>query len=131
MFCVMTNPFRAKPLTRARIGWAIAVAVISDGIQVAAGPFGWVGFDQTVDVVAMIITSLLLGFHPLLLPTFIVELVPLVDLMPTWTGCVGAVIFLRKRSHPTEPPVVTADSNPSAGSSARKVTDATGPVIDV
>ena len=132
MFCDMTNPFRAKPLTRARIGWAIAVAVIADGIQLAAGPLGWVGFDQTVDVIAMIITSLILGFHPLLLPTFVVELVPLVDLMPTWTGCVGAVILLRKRSHAATPPVVNVPPNPTpTDSSTTKVADAAGRVIDV
>ena len=131
MFSAMANPFRAKPLTPARIGWAMAIAVIADGIQFMAGPLGWVGFDQAVDVVAMILTSLVLGFHPLLLPTFVVELVPLVDLLPTWTGCVGAVVLLRKRSQAAVPPIVTTASNPPADSSARKVTDATGPVIDV
>lgn len=126
----MENPFRAKPLTRARIGWAIAIAVIADGVQFMAGPLGWVGFDQAVDVVAMIVTSLVLGFHPLLLPTFVVELVPLVDMLPTWTGCVGAVIFLRKRSHAAAP---------SGDASAKQVMDGTegkgtngaGTVIDV
>ena len=131
MFCLMANPFRAKPLTRARIGWAMAVAVIADGLQIAAGPLGWAGFDQTVDVIAMIITSLLLGFHPLLLPTFVVELVPVMEMMPTWTGCVGAVIFFRKRSHPAAPPVVTTPPNTQADSATSKMRDATGPVIDV
>ena len=131
MFCAMANPFRAKPLTRARIGCAIAVAVVADGIQFAAGPFGWAGFDQMVDVIVMLTTSLLLGFHPLLLPTFVVELVPLVDMLPTWTGCVGAVIFLRKRSPVAAPPVVTTPPNAQPDAPARKVADATEPVIDV
>lgn len=131
MFCAMANPFRAKPLTRARIGCAIAVAVVADGIQFAAGPFGWAGFDQMVDVIVMLTTSLLLGFYPLLLPTFVVELVPLVDMLPTWTACVGAVVVLRKRSHAATPPVVTASPTPPADSPPSKVTAATGPVIDV
>lgn len=127
----MTNPFRAKPLTHTRLALAIGVAVISDGIQFAAGPLGWVGFVQVVDVVAMIITSLLLGFHPLLLPTFVMELVPGITMLPTWTGCVGAVILLRKRSQAATPPVVTVNSNPTPEAPARKVADAAGPVIDV
>ena len=45
----------------------------------------------------MLLTMRILGFHILLLPTFVVELVPLVDDFPTWTACVAAVIALRKR----------------------------------
>lgn len=135
MFCAVTNPFRAKPLTRARIGWAIAVAVIADGLQFAGtifgGPLAWVGFVEGVDVIAMILTTLILGFHPLLLPTFVVEFIPFVDMLPTWSACVGAVIFLRKRSQAEPPPVVTATSNPPTESSAKKVTESAGPVIDV
>jgi len=127
----MANPFRAKPLTGARIGWAIAVAVAADGIQIAAGPLGWAGLDQAVDVVAMILTTLLLGFHPLLLPTFVVELFPVMDMIPTWTGCVGAVILFRKRSMAGAPPIINTTPNPPADSSAGKVPGAAGPVIDV
>jgi hypothetical protein len=39
-----------------------------------------------------------IGFHFLLLPTFVIELFPLLDMAPTWTGCVLAVIALRRRS---------------------------------
>lgn len=113
MFSAMVNLFRPKPLTRTRILLAVAVAVVADGAQFAAGPFGWVGFDQAVDVVAMLITSWLLGFHFLLLPTFVLELVPVVGELPTWTGCVGAVILLRKRTPATDaPPVQTPPSLP-------------------
>ena len=52
---------------------------------------------SAVDVVAMALTVRLLGFHLLLLPTFAVELIPVVDTLPTWTACVAAVIFLRSR----------------------------------
>lgn len=127
----MANPFRAKPLTNTRIGLAIAVAVIADGLQIAAGPLGWVGFVQTVDVIAMIITCALLGFHPLLLPTFVVELFPIMDMLPTWTGCVGAVIFLRKRAQSPPPPVINTAENPPSVTPSRKMPEPTGPVIDV
>lgn len=131
MFCAMANPFRAKPLTRTRIALALTVAVTTDLIQIGLGPLGWTFVDEVLDVIAMVITVLLLGFHPLLLPTFVVEFLPLVDMLPTWTGCVGMVIFLRKRSAAAVPPVVTADQNPSPEPPTRKGTDSTGPVIDV
>lgn len=122
------NPFRAKPLTRGRIAAALAVAAIADGLQFAAGPLGWVGFVQFIDVAAMIITCLLLGFHPLLLPTFVVEFIPVVDMLPTWTGCVGAVILMRKGLSSTAPP---ANTPPPAQSNPSKPPAGTGPVIDV
>jgi hypothetical protein len=46
----------------------------------------------------------ILGFHILLLPTFVVELIPVADMLPTWTGCVIAVIALRKRGQNIPPP---------------------------
>jgi hypothetical protein len=45
----------------------------------------------------MVVVSRLIGFHPLLLPTFALEFVPLTDMLPTWTGCVALVVRSRKR----------------------------------
>ena len=33
-------------------------------------------------------------------PTFVVELFPIVDVLPTWTGCVALVVAMRKKSPP-------------------------------
>ena len=79
----------------------------ADAIQLALGPLGWSLFDEVIDVFAMAATVVLLGFHPLLLPTFLIELVPIVDMLPTWTGCVGALILLRKHQQ-RKPPVMPA-----------------------
>ncbi len=79
---------------------ALAVAVVADGLQLSLGPLGWAGIDQTIDFVAMIVTMWILGFHLLLLPTFFVELIPVIEDLPTWTACVAAVIALRKRAQP-------------------------------
>ena len=104
------------PLSRRRVVAAFAVAIVTDGLQVLLGPMGWVGADQVLDVVAMIVTTALIGFHPLLLPSFLLELVPVADMLPTWTVCVAMVVALRrKQSHLREAP---------AGFN-------TGPVIDV
>lgn len=76
---------------------ALAAAIVADGLQWSLGPFGWAFGDQIIDVVAMLLTSWLLGFHWLLLPTFILEFVPIADELPTWTACVIAVVILRNR----------------------------------
>jgi hypothetical protein len=89
--------FAAPQLTRARIAIALAIAVIADSLQIVLLPLEWAFVQQIVDVVAMLLTVLVLGFHPLLLPTFVVEFIPVVDMLPTWTGCVVAVIALRRR----------------------------------
>ena len=71
----------------------------------------------------MILTSLALGFHVLLLPTFVIELFPFVDMAPTWTGCVLAVIALRRnRSEPA--PVSTTPTVSACGSKLEVVSDA-------
>jgi len=101
-------------LTRPRIVMALAVAVIADGLQFLLNAAGWFGPDQIIDTAAALIVIRLLGFHWLLLPTFLVELFPVVDDVPTWTGCVIAVIALRKREQrrfheSTAPPGPTID----------------------
>jgi hypothetical protein len=93
----LSRLLRVPKLTRARILFALFVAVVADGVQLLLGPFGWAFGDQIIDVVTMLVTSWLIGFHWLLLPSFVLELVPLVDEFPTWTACAIAVIILRKR----------------------------------
>ncbi len=86
-------------VTRVRMILALVVAIVTDMLQFTLGilgPLGWI-VDEGLDAVAMVLTSWILGFHLLLLPTFVVKLVPVVDELPTWTACVVAVIALRKR----------------------------------
>ncbi|HEU5069347.1 MAG TPA: hypothetical protein VFV96_02925 [Verrucomicrobiae bacterium] len=119
----MPNPFRPKPLSRGRIVVALAIAALTDAVQIGLGPLGWAFVDEAGDVIAMLLISVLLGFHPLLLPTFIVEMFPVVDMVPTWTGCVGAVILLRRhRASATVPEPPAAPSKPAGPA---------GPIIDV
>ncbi len=93
-------------LTRRRIWLALMVAVVADGLQLLLtplGPAGW-ALDEVIDGFAMIATSWLLGFHLLMLPTFAVEFIPVIDLLPTWTGCVALLIAMRKREQAGPPP---------------------------
>jgi hypothetical protein len=96
--------FAPQVLTRRRIWTAYVVAVSADVLQFALGPIGWTFADEILDVVAAGATWALLGFHPLLLPTFVVEFMPIVDMLPTWTGCVGLVVAMRKRQQTAVPP---------------------------
>src|SRR5260221_12074630 len=87
----------APVLTRGRVRLAYTIAVTTDVLQFLLGPLGWAGADELVDLAAMILTWRVIGFHPLLLPTFVLELLPVADLLPTWTGCVAIVVALRKK----------------------------------
>ena len=97
MVKVFRRIFQSPVLTRRRVRFAYAVAVAADVLQLLMGPFGWAFVDELLDVTAMILTWRLIGFHPLLLPTFALEFIPVVDMVPTWTGCVAIVVALRKR----------------------------------
>jgi len=100
-------------MTPGRVRWAYAVAVVTDLVQLMLGPLGWAFADEIIDVAAAGLISWLIGFHPLLLPTFVLEFFPVVDMLPSWTGCVALVVTLRKRQQITPPPPPT------------------GPIIDV
>ena len=100
-------------MTRLRVVLALAIAVSVDGLQFLLGPLGWPGADQIIDVMAMGLTSWVIGFHWLLLPTFVTEFIPLLDELPTWTACVVAVIALRRRE-PKAPPTGPGPAQPSS-----------------
>lgn len=100
----MFSPANAPRLTKGRVRAAYAVAIGTDLIQFALGPFGWAGADELLDVVAAAVAYRLLGFHPLLLPTFLIEFLPVTDMLPTWTGCVALVVSARRARQDDEPP---------------------------
>lgn len=90
----LNNLFRPAKLSGWRIAFALLFAVVADGLQI---PLQVPPFSEIIDVVAMVLTSLTIGFHLLLLPTFALEFIPMANALPTWTGCVLAVIALRRR----------------------------------
>jgi hypothetical protein len=64
------------------------VVLLPTFLPVMAAPIA-----DAVDVAAAVALVLLVGWHWAFLPTFLVELVPLVDVVPTWT----AAVFLATR----------------------------------
>ena len=103
VFTAISRLFQSPVLTRHRVNCAYAIAVTTDAIQLLLGAFGWFFADELLDIIAMILTWRLIGFHPLLLPTFALEFLPVADMLPTWTGCVAIVVSLRKRQQANHP----------------------------
>lgn len=101
-------------LTKQKIALAFSVAIIADSIQfpiTAAAMTGVLaipaeGADFALDCLVMVVTSVLLGFHWLFLPSLIFEFIPGFDLCPTWTGAVAYVVWRRKKEQAVPPPVV-------------------------
>ena len=102
--------FAVPELNQRRIWFAMVVAAAVDAVQLSLGPAGMFWVDQILDVIAMILISAAIGFHPLLLPTFVLEFLPVADLLPSWTACTAAVVLLRKKFQvaPSPPPVSSA-----------------------
>ena len=96
----------APLLTPRRIWIARGVAVLVDFAQVALLPAELTPLNNGVDVGTAVAMVGLLGWHWAFLPTFLAELVPFVDLVPTWT--LAVLVATRGRMAPT-PPVVTVE----------------------
>ena len=112
----------AKPqLTRRRVVAAFTIAVIADILEfpITAAENLSMGAllvpseaaDVFLDCVVMAAMTKLLGFHWLFLPSFLVEVVPELDLLPTWVGCVAYVVWQRKKE---VPPPLAQLSRPDA-----------------
>jgi hypothetical protein len=96
-----------------RLAWLVAIAV--DAIQIVALPMfaagGMSPADALLDAVAAVILIQLLGWHWAFLPTLAAELVPGLDLFPTWTA---AVFFVtRQQVHSGEPEILPPGPAPA------------------
>src|ERR1700757_289403 len=93
--------FKSREL---RAAWVVAMA--ADSIQIIALPlFAAGGFspaDTMIDLAVALILSRLLGWHWAFLPTLFAELVPGLDLFPTWTAAVFYVTRQHVRSAQSE-----------------------------
>ena len=96
-----------------RMAWLVAIAV--DSIQIGALPLFAIGglspADALLDAAAAIVLIQLLGWHWAFLPTLAAELVPGLDLFPTWTA---AVFFVtRQQVHSGEPEILPPGPAPA------------------
>ena len=102
------------PLSRARLRLAWAIALGADLAQLALPPVFGPGFvsliDDGLDVAVAIALTVLLGWHWEFLPAFAVEMVPFVDLVPTWS--LACWLATRGRGRPGIAPDAPAPPGP-------------------
>jgi hypothetical protein len=89
------------------------VAILADAIQIVGMPLfaegGLSPLDTALDVVVGAVLIKLLGWHWAFLPTFAAELVPGLDLFPTWTA---AVFFATRRLNSAPEPEIIDRERP-------------------
>ena len=110
----------AREITAGKIKAARIIAVAADLIQLALFPVtiegGFSPIDDGLDIVVAGIMVYLLGFHWAFLPSFAAKLVPVADMIPTWT----LSVMIATRNGPTIP---AGESPAATPESAGKVTD--------
>jgi hypothetical protein len=85
------------------------VAILADAIQIVGMPLfapgGLSPAETALDLATGAILSHILGWHWAFLPTFAAELIPGIDLFPTWTA---AVFFVTRSQVRTLEPEILA-----------------------
>lgn len=92
---------RPRPVRSALIkGVAFTIAFGVDALQLLVFPLFGMGAKNPMviglDLVTAFVMWRLLGWHWAFLPTFVAELLPFVDLFPTWTLAVAFVMRGKK-----------------------------------
>ena len=91
----------------ARVWLARGVAVVADLLQIAAFPVTVEGafspWDDGLDLVTAALLTLLVGPHLAFVPSFLVKMLPIADLAPTWT--IAVLIATGGRTAPPLAPV--------------------------
>lgn len=94
----------APLLTPRRVWIARGIAVLVDVLQWALLPASLTPWNGAIDVATGLAMVALVGWHWAFLPTFAAELVPFVDLVPTWTLAVTFATRGRVAGAPDLPP---------------------------
>src|SRR5262245_57360363 len=89
---------RARPIAPDVRRRALLLAIAADVLQLGLLPLfgaGWLApLNDVLDVVIAILLVHRLGWHLAFLPTFVAELLPVVDIFPSWTL---AVLFVTRK----------------------------------
>lgn len=98
-------------MTHARVKAARSIAVAADLLQIVVFPAFIPGlaspWDDALDGLVALAMLALIGWHWAFLPSFLAELVPGLDLVPTWTA---AVFFVtRGQGKPATPPAIDTE----------------------
>jgi hypothetical protein len=88
-----------KNVRRSTLALAFAVAICADAIEIGLMPLFSEGLpspvDDFLDAVVCVILTLMMGWHFAFMPSFLLKLIPMVDLAPTWT--IAVLIASRNR----------------------------------
>jgi hypothetical protein len=108
------DAFRSLKTSEHRLAWLLAMA--ADFVQIIGFPIFVEGAvspaDSLLDLVVGVILIRLLGWHWAFLPSLAAEMIPGMDLFPTWTAAVWFVT--RQRMHPEEPEILPPGPAPEA-----------------
>jgi hypothetical protein len=98
---------KAGRMTPRRVKAARWIAAAADFLQIVAFPFFVPGlaspWNDALDFLVGVAMIALIGWHWSFLPSFLAELVPGLDLIPTWTAAVFFVTRGRGASGPPQP----------------------------
>src|SRR5437667_8036386 len=76
-------------INRNRIRAARLIAIMADFLQIGLFPIFGEGFisplNDALDCAVCLILTILVGWHFAFLPSFLVELMPIADVIPSWT----------------------------------------------
>jgi hypothetical protein len=102
----------ARTLTPRQAGIARGLALLVDLAQWALLPAALTPLNNAVDVATGLALVALVGWHWAFLPTFLAELVPFVELVPSWT--LATMIATHGRVVEPPPEVVVSPPPPTA-----------------
>lgn len=101
-----SDTFQSLKRAEHRVAWLVAMA--ADAIQIIGFPLFVEGVaspaDAALDLIVGVVLIRLLGWHWAFLPSIAAEMIPGVDLFPTWTAAVWYVT--RRKAHTEEPEIL-------------------------
>lgn len=113
------------PITRAQKGIAIAIAGFADLIQMGLFPIFMEGgaspFEDILDIFVAIALTIVCGFKWQFAAAFMIELIPGLDLFPTWTAVVLTI--------PSGSPAVQAEEVDVEPNEAETISETAAPPI--
>lgn len=98
--------FNSLRTSEHKLAWLVAIG--ADALQALAFPIfvegGISPAGAVLDLIVAALLTRLLGWHWAFLPSLAAEMIPGVDMFPTWTAAVWYVT--RRKSHPEEPEIL-------------------------
>jgi hypothetical protein len=121
------------PISRPQKVLAIAIAAFADFLQVILFPFFGLGYvlDDAIDCITAFLLMIVCGFRWQFVLAFAIELVPGLDLFPTWTA---VALMIPSISQPALPEVYYdpddyADDEAPSSTETAESEDADAPVV--